>query len=112
MAIKLHDSFAIHPGPWLLEEIVKPYNMNVSSTADHLKVTRPALSRLLNGRAALTPEMAIRFEKAFGVRADTLLRMQAEIVAPTGVCGQNGRPRGPAGRPAAPRGAPTPPGAR
>ena len=44
MAIKLHDSFAIHPGPWLLEEIVKPYNMNVSSTADHLKVTRPALS--------------------------------------------------------------------
>ena len=43
MAIKLHDSFAIHPGPWLLEEIVKPYNMNVSSTADHLKVTRPAL---------------------------------------------------------------------
>ncbi|MDZ4140255.1 MULTISPECIES: HigA family addiction module antitoxin [Erythrobacter] len=77
MAIKLHDSFAIHPGPWLLEEIVKPYNMNVSSTADHLKVTRPALSRLLNGRAALTPEMAIRFEKAFGISAATMLRMQS-----------------------------------
>jgi antitoxin HigA-1 len=77
MAIKLHDSFAIHPGPWLLEEIIKPYNMNVSSTADHLKVTRPALSRLLNGRAALTPDMAIRFEKAFGISAATMLRMQA-----------------------------------
>lgn len=77
MAIKLHHSFAIHPGPWLLEEIVKPYGMNVSSTAEHLRVTRPALSRTLNGRAALTPDMAIRFEKAFGISAATLLRMQA-----------------------------------
>lgn len=77
MAIKLHDSFAIHPGPWLLEEIVKPYGMNVSSAADHLKVTRPALSRVLNGRAALSPEMAIRFEKAFGISAATMLRMQS-----------------------------------
>jgi hypothetical protein len=33
MAITLHDSFAIHPGPWLFEEIVKPYNMTVSATA-------------------------------------------------------------------------------
>ena len=77
MAIKLHDSFAIHPGPWLLEEIVRPYTTNGSSTADHLRGTRPALSRLLNGRAALTPEMAIRFEKAFGISAATMLRMQS-----------------------------------
>jgi addiction module HigA family antidote len=69
-------AFAIHPRPWLLEEIVKPYNMNVPTTADHLKVNRPALSRLLNGRAALTPEMAIRFEKALGSSAATILRMQ------------------------------------
>ena len=58
MADQLHESFAIHPGLWLLEEIVKPYNLNVSSTADHLRVKRSDLSRLLNGRAALTPEMA------------------------------------------------------
>ena len=77
MAITLHQSFAIHPGPWLLEEIVKPYNMTVSSTAEHLQVTRPALSRVLNGRAALTPDMAIRFEKAFGISAATMLRMQS-----------------------------------
>ena len=77
MAIQLHDSFAIHPGPWLLEEIVKPYGLNVSTAADHLKVTRPALSRVLNGRAALSPDMAIRFEKAFGVSAKTMLRMQS-----------------------------------
>lgn len=77
MAIKLHESFAIHPGPWLLEEIVKPYNMTISSVADQLMVTRPALSRFLNGRAALTPDMAIRFEQAFGILAITMLGMQS-----------------------------------
>jgi addiction module HigA family antidote len=41
-----------------------------------LTVTRPALSALLNTRAALSPEMALRIEKAFGVKMDTLLRMQ------------------------------------
>ena len=39
-------------------------------------VTRPALSALLNGRAARSPEMALRIEKAFGVSMDTLMRMQ------------------------------------
>lgn len=77
MAIKLHDSFALHPGPWLLEEVVKPYGLSVTNAASHLGVTRPALSRLLNGHAALTPEMAIRFEQAFAISAATLLRMQS-----------------------------------
>ena len=77
MAIKLHESFAMHPGPWLLDEIVKPFGMTVSSAAAHLQVTRPALSRLLNGHAALTPGMALRFEKAFGISAATMLRMQS-----------------------------------
>jgi addiction module HigA family antidote len=77
MGIPLHDSFAIHPGPWLMEEIVKPHRMTVTAAAAHLGVTRPALSRMLNGHAALTPEMAIRFDKAFGVAAATLLRMQS-----------------------------------
>lgn len=77
MAMKLHDSFAIHPGPFLSEEIVKPYRMDVSKVARHLGVTRPAMSNLLNGKAALSPDMAIRFEKAFGISAATILRMQA-----------------------------------
>ena len=47
-----------------------------SAAATALGVTRPALSALLNERAALSPEMALRFEKAFGVSMDTLLRMQ------------------------------------
>ena len=77
MAIKLHPSIFVHPGPFLLEEFVKPYGLTIQETAVRLGVTRPPMSNLLNGKAALSPEMAIRFEKAFGVRAATLLRMQA-----------------------------------
>ena len=77
MAIKLHASFAVHPGEWLMTEIVKPCGITISDLARHLHVSRPALSAMLNGRAGLSGEMAIRFEKAFGLKADTLLRMQA-----------------------------------
>lgn len=77
MAIKLHSSLAVHPGPWLRRNAVVPFGMNVSETAKHLGVTRPAVSNLLNGKASLSPEMAIRFEKAFGISAATMLRMQA-----------------------------------
>lgn len=77
MAIKLHESFAVHPGAWLKAEFVEPYGLSVTIAAQKLGVTRQAMSNLLNGNAGLSAEMAIRFEKAFGVRADTLLRMQA-----------------------------------
>ena len=77
MAVKLHPSFAIHPGDWLKTEIIESYGLNVTVAAEKLGVTRQAMSNLLNGKAGLSAEMAIRFEKAFGVRADTMLRMQA-----------------------------------
>jgi addiction module HigA family antidote len=77
MTIKLHASFAVHPGAWLRAEIVEPYGLSVTETAAKLHVTRQAMSALLNGNAGLSAEMAIRFEKAFGVKADTMLRMQA-----------------------------------
>ncbi len=77
MNIKLHPSFAVHPGAWLRTEIVEPYGLSVTVAAEKLGVTRQAMSNLLNGKAALSAEMAIRFEKAFGLRADSLLRMQA-----------------------------------
>jgi addiction module HigA family antidote len=77
MAIKLHPSFAVHPGKWLRTEIVEPYGLNVTVTAEKLHVTRQAMSNLLNGAAGLSADMAIRFEKAFGVRADAMMRMQA-----------------------------------
>lgn len=76
MAITVHASFAVHPGVWLREEIVEPRGVSVTDLAKHLGVSRQALSTLLNGHAGLTAEMAIRFEKAFGLKADTLCRMQ------------------------------------
>ena len=77
MAIKLHNSFAVHPGAWLRTEIVEPEGLSVTALAERLRVTRQAASNLLNGNAGLSAEMAIRFEKAFGIKADTLVRMQA-----------------------------------
>jgi addiction module HigA family antidote len=77
MALKMHSSLAIHVGDWLKTEIVASSGMSVKALADHFGVSRQALSTLLNGNASLSADMAIRFEKAFGVKADTLLRMQA-----------------------------------
>jgi addiction module HigA family antidote len=77
MAIKLHPSIYVHPGPWLKAEIVEPCGMTVTEVAAHFGVSRQNMSLLLNGHAALSAMMALRFEKAFGISADTLLRMQA-----------------------------------
>ena len=77
MALKMHRTLAVHPGTWLKEEMVVPYGVTVTDLAERFGVSRPPLSNLLNVKAGLSPEMAIRFEKAFGVSAATLLRMQA-----------------------------------
>lgn len=76
MALKMHHSLNAHPGDWLRTEIVEPHGLKVKEVADHLKVSRPTMSKLLNARQDLSADMAIRFEKAFGVKADTLMRMQ------------------------------------
>lgn len=76
MAIKLHPSMAVHPGPWLRRNVIEHYRLTVTEAAARLHVTRPAMSNLLNGKADLSPEMALRFELAFGLGAETLLRMQ------------------------------------
>jgi antitoxin HigA-1 len=77
MTIKLHDSLAVHPGLWLRAELVEPAGLSVTALAGRLHVTRQAASNLLHGNAGLSPEMAIRFEKVFGVTAATLMRMEA-----------------------------------
>src|SRR5688572_30080312 len=56
---------------------VIPTGMSVKEASKRLGVGRPALSNLLNGRAALSPEMAVRLEKAFGADRKRLLEMQA-----------------------------------
>lgn len=65
-----------HPGGFVKSEIIEAYDLSVTDAAKALGVTRPALSALLNERADLSPEMALRIEKAFGVSMDTLMRMQ------------------------------------
>src|SRR3972149_2343812 len=65
-----------HPGQFIRMEVIEPLNLSVTQAAKALGVTRAALSALLNGRAALSPDMALRIEKAFGPKMDTLLRMQ------------------------------------
>ena len=65
-----------HPGQFIKMEVIEPLGLSVTEAAKVLGVTRAALSALLNGRAALSPGMALRIEKAFGPKMDTLLRMQ------------------------------------
>jgi addiction module HigA family antidote len=66
-----------HPGEFIREEILHELHLPVTRAAEILGVRRATLSDLVNGKAALSPEMALRIEKAFGVSMDTLLRMQA-----------------------------------
>jgi antitoxin HigA-1 len=66
-----------HPGAFIRTEILEPLALSVTAAAAVLGVSRPTLSNLLNGQADLSGDMALRVEKAFGVRMDTLMRMQA-----------------------------------
>ncbi len=66
-----------HPGEFIHEEILAELGLSIARAAEILGVRRATLSDLVNGKAVLSPEMALRIEKAFGVSMDTLLRMQA-----------------------------------
>jgi addiction module HigA family antidote len=66
-----------HPGDFIRTEIIEPAGLSVTAAAAALQVSRPALSSLLNGKAELSGMMALRIEKAFGVKMDTLMRMQS-----------------------------------
>ena len=76
MAMTMHPSLAVHPGDWLKSEVVDPHGVSINRLAACFHVTRQTLSNLLNGHTGLSADMAIRFEKAFGINADTLMRMQ------------------------------------
>jgi antitoxin HigA-1 len=64
-----------HPGDFIRTEIIEAAGLTVTAAAKALRVSRPALSSLLNGNASLSGDMALRIEKAFGVNMDTLMRM-------------------------------------
>lgn len=67
----------VHPGRFVRMEILEDLGLSVARAAEMLGVRRATLSSFVNEKAALSPEMALRLEKAFGVSMDTLLRLQA-----------------------------------
>ena len=76
MGLEMHPSIRIHPGPWMHRTYLDHYGISVTEVARHVGVSRQNMSAVLNGRAAMSAKMALRFEKAFGISADTLLAMQ------------------------------------
>lgn len=68
-----------HPGLSVRHDCLEPLGISVTQGAKILGVTRQALNNLVNGKAAISPEMAIRLDKAFGGGAETWLRLQASF---------------------------------
>ncbi|WP_149740686.1 HigA family addiction module antitoxin [Rhizobium sp. RU20A] len=68
-----------HPGAFVRLQIIQPRGLTVKDAAQALGIHRVALSRFLNEQAALSSEMAIRLEKAFGADMESLMRMQNEF---------------------------------
>ena len=66
-----------HPGLSVRHDYIEPLGLTITEAARALGVTRQALNNLVNCKAAISPEMAIRFDKAFGGGADTWIRLQA-----------------------------------
>jgi len=65
-----------HPGGVIRRQILSPLGLTVSEAAKALRVSRPAISNLVNERVSLSADMAIRLEKAFGVDMETMLSLQ------------------------------------
>ena len=68
-----------HPGEVLSEDVIKPLGLTVTEAAKRLGVARKTLSTLLNGKASLSPEMAVRIAKATNTSAESWLYMQAKL---------------------------------
>jgi addiction module HigA family antidote len=66
----------VHPGRIVRHDCLEPLGLSVTEGAKVLGVTRQALNNVVNGKSAISPEMAIRLSKAFGSTAETWLRMQ------------------------------------
>lgn len=66
-----------HPGLSIRHDCLEPLDLSVTDAAQRLGVSRKQLSDVLNGHSGISPEMAIRLDKAFGGGADTWFRLQA-----------------------------------
>ena len=68
-----------HPGEIIREFCIDPLDLTVTETAEALGVARKTLSTLLNGRAGISPEMALRLSKVFGRTPEGWLRLQLQF---------------------------------
>jgi addiction module HigA family antidote len=68
-----------HPGEIIREFCIEPLDLTVTETAEALGVSRKTLSTLLNGRAGISPEMALRLSKVFGRTPEGWLRLQLQF---------------------------------
>ena len=68
-----------HPGEIIREFCIEPLDLTVTETAEALGVARKTLSTLLNGRAGISPEMALRLSKVFGRTPEGWLRLQFQF---------------------------------
>ena len=66
-----------HPGLSVRADCLEPLGLSVTEAAKILGVSRQALNNLIHGQAGISPELAIRLDKAFGSAADTWLRLEA-----------------------------------
>ncbi len=68
-----------HPGEIVREDVIKPLGLTVTEAAEHLGVTRKTLSALINCKASMSPEMAVRIGKATNTSPESWLYMQAKL---------------------------------
>ena len=65
-----------HPGRIVRQDCVEPLGLTITEAAKDLRVTRQTLNTLVNGKAGISPEMAVRLSKAFGSTPEMWLRLQ------------------------------------
>ena len=66
-----------HPGRIVRQDCIEPLGLTITGAAKALGITRQALNNLVNGKAGISPEMAVRISKAFGGSPEMWLRLQA-----------------------------------
>lgn len=75
----MHKRQPTHPGIVLFEDVLKPLGLSITRAAADLGVSRKTISELINGRCALSPEMAVRIGRATGTSAESWLLMQTRL---------------------------------
>jgi len=71
-----HESNIIHPGIIIKEDVIVPAALSITEAATLLGISRLSLSKVINGKGSITPNIALRIEKVFGGKADFWLRLQ------------------------------------